>query len=301
MNTAKVTSFHPRLLLLLVSIISIRFSRLIIAVPESYDVNALVIGTVVHLTEVYRYVSVVRVSSQRLSVDAKQSAHFLDAIPSLKVHIWLHVGHCHSFYSTVIVQSLPPYSFKALSRMLCASWESEAKFKAMLTVDRLTPNPSAIFVMFPKGTLITTFFLRVIYIFRIFALFFRERALTVRFTDAKINTSVCSAKHFCLFLKKFFCFTYHYLAMSGKELKEILAAEGINLSELAKKLGFANDQRLHSALRADDVKSGLIESIAKATNKSVGYFYKETTSSTVESLVMLLADEIEKKRAAQTK
>lgn len=89
--------------------------------------------------------------------------------------------------------------------------------------------------------------------------------------------------------------------MSGKELKEILAAEGINLSELAKKLGFANDQRLHSALRADDVKSGLIESIAKATYKSVGYFYKETTSSTVESLVMLLADEIEKKRATQTK
>ena len=89
--------------------------------------------------------------------------------------------------------------------------------------------------------------------------------------------------------------------MSGKELKEILAAEGINLSELAKKLGFANDQRLHSALRADDVKSGLIESIAKATNRSVGFFYKEQSTSQIESLVMLLADEIEKKRAAQTK
>ena len=62
--------------------------------------------------------------------------------------------------------------------------------------------------------------------------------------------------------------------MSGKELKEILAAEGVNLSELARLLGFANDQRLHSALRAEDVKSGLIESIAKVTNKSVGFFYK---------------------------
>lgn len=75
---------------------SIRFNQLIIAVPESYDVNALVIWAVVHLPEVYRYVSIVCVSSQRLSVDAKQSAHFLDAIPSLKVHIWLYVGHCHT-------------------------------------------------------------------------------------------------------------------------------------------------------------------------------------------------------------
>lgn len=63
--------------------------------------------------------------------------------------------------------------------------------------------------------------------------------------------------------------------MSGKELKEILAAEGINLSELARDLGFANDQRLHSALKAEDVKSGLIESIARVTNKSIGFFYKE--------------------------
>lgn len=62
--------------------------------------------------------------------------------------------------------------------------------------------------------------------------------------------------------------------MSGKELKEILNKEGINLSELAKMLGFANDQRLHSALKAEDVKSGLIEAISRATNKSIGFFYK---------------------------
>ena len=59
-----------------------------------------------------------------------------------------------------------------------------------------------------------------------------------------------------------------------QELKQILVAEGINLSELARALGFANDQRLHSALRAEDVKSGLIESIAKVTNKSVCFFYQ---------------------------
>lgn len=79
--------------------------------------------------------------------------------------------------------------------------------------------------------------------------------------------------------------------MNGKELKQILVAEGINLSELARALGFANDQRLHSALRAEDVKSGLIESIAKVTNKSVCSFYqsrlgvleKENITSTLES------------------
>lgn len=64
--------------------------------------------------------------------------------------------------------------------------------------------------------------------------------------------------------------------MSGKELKKILKDEGVNLTELAKLLGYDNDQRLHSALKAEDVKSGLIEAIAKATNKNVGFFYKDT-------------------------
>lgn len=66
------------------------------------------------------------------------------------------------------------------------------------------------------------------------------------------------------------------MTMSGKELKEILKKEGINLSELAKRLGFENDQRLHSALKAEDVKSGLVEAIAEATNKSVGFFYENS-------------------------
>lgn len=67
--------------------------------------------------------------------------------------------------------------------------------------------------------------------------------------------------------------------MSGKELKEILRKEGVNLADLAKKLGFENDQRLHSALKAEDVKSGLIEAIAKATNKSVCFFYKDISGA----------------------
>ena len=61
--------------------------------------------------------------------------------------------------------------------------------------------------------------------------------------------------------------------MSGKELKEILAARGINLSELARMLGFANDQRLHSALNAADIKTGFLERIVAVTGIPLSYFY----------------------------
>lgn len=61
--------------------------------------------------------------------------------------------------------------------------------------------------------------------------------------------------------------------MKGQKIKEILRSEGFTLSEIASLLGFENDQRLHSALKSDDVKSGLIEDIARVTNKSVGFFY----------------------------
>lgn len=61
--------------------------------------------------------------------------------------------------------------------------------------------------------------------------------------------------------------------MKGEKIKEILKAEGFALSEVARLLGFDNDQRLHSALRSDDVKTGLVEDIARVTNKSICIFY----------------------------
>lgn len=67
--------------------------------------------------------------------------------------------------------------------------------------------------------------------------------------------------------------------MKGLELKKILREDRVNLSELAKALGFDNDQRLHSALNAADVKSGLIEKIAQATNRTVGYYYGEANTA----------------------
>ena len=67
--------------------------------------------------------------------------------------------------------------------------------------------------------------------------------------------------------------------MSGKELKEILAARGINLSELARMLGFANDQRLHSALNAADIKTGFLERIVAVTGIPISYFYPAASAT----------------------
>lgn len=67
--------------------------------------------------------------------------------------------------------------------------------------------------------------------------------------------------------------------MSGEEVKEKLKQEDIVFSELARLLGYDSDQRLHSALKANDVRSGLIEDIARAINKSVSWFYPETTKT----------------------
>ena len=69
--------------------------------------------------------------------------------------------------------------------------------------------------------------------------------------------------------------------MSGKELKEILAARGINLSELARMLGFANDQRLHSVLNAADIKTGFLERIVAVTGIPLSYFYPNDTTTTI--------------------
>ena len=70
--------------------------------------------------------------------------------------------------------------------------------------------------------------------------------------------------------------------MNGKNLKEKLQADGVNLSALARKMGYATDQNLHSVLGAKDVRSGLIEDLAKVLNKPIGWFYEEEASSTPE-------------------
>ena len=62
--------------------------------------------------------------------------------------------------------------------------------------------------------------------------------------------------------------------MTGKTLKKRLNDMGCgNLSELSRMLGMASVQNLHSALLAQDVRSGLIEDIAKVLKKDISDFY----------------------------
>ena len=63
--------------------------------------------------------------------------------------------------------------------------------------------------------------------------------------------------------------------MSGKELKEKLREAGINLSDLSKKMGYKTDQNLHSVLNAKEMSSRVIERMADALGKPIGWFYGE--------------------------
>jgi len=71
--------------------------------------------------------------------------------------------------------------------------------------------------------------------------------------------------------------------MSGQELKEKLRAEGVNFTQLAHKLGYACDQNLHSLFGAKDVKTGLLEEMAKALDKPIGWFYGQAFSFTEQT------------------
>lgn len=62
--------------------------------------------------------------------------------------------------------------------------------------------------------------------------------------------------------------------MSGEQLKNLLSDMGFaNVSELALLLGMKNAQNLHAAFSAQDIKTGLLEDIAKALDIPVADFY----------------------------
>lgn len=66
--------------------------------------------------------------------------------------------------------------------------------------------------------------------------------------------------------------------MRGTDLKDLLRKEGIVLSQLAEDLGMSQ-QNLSAAFTRDDVKSGLLEKIARVLNRPIGFFYGETFGS----------------------
>lgn len=63
--------------------------------------------------------------------------------------------------------------------------------------------------------------------------------------------------------------------MEGKIIKDVLSKNGIAQSEIAKRLGIAANN-LNNMLAKDDVRTGLLESIAAAANLPISVFYGET-------------------------
>ena len=70
--------------------------------------------------------------------------------------------------------------------------------------------------------------------------------------------------------------------MKGSVLKERLKNEGINLSDLSKRLGYNTDQNLHSVLGAADVKSSLLENISRVLGRPIGWFYDDVSTEESE-------------------
>lgn len=61
--------------------------------------------------------------------------------------------------------------------------------------------------------------------------------------------------------------------MTGREVKAKLLSQGYILADVAKKMGVI-PQTLNSLLQANDIKTGVLEKIANAINKSAYFFYE---------------------------
>jgi len=61
--------------------------------------------------------------------------------------------------------------------------------------------------------------------------------------------------------------------MTGKSVKDRLLNSGYVLADVAKEMGVI-PQTLNSLLQANDIKTGVLENIAKAINKSIYFFFE---------------------------
>ena len=72
--------------------------------------------------------------------------------------------------------------------------------------------------------------------------------------------------------------------MRGEQVKNILIDKGYKLSHVAKKLNIS-PQDMHSKLKALDIKTGFLEDIMKAINKSIYFFYQTKMDSLSSPIV----------------
>ena len=62
--------------------------------------------------------------------------------------------------------------------------------------------------------------------------------------------------------------------MTGKHIQDLMKQEGYSVNEMAKMIG-TSQPNLLSALKHDDIRTGLLEDIAKAMGKPLSFFYGE--------------------------
>lgn len=62
--------------------------------------------------------------------------------------------------------------------------------------------------------------------------------------------------------------------MTGKHVQNLILSEGYSVNQIAKLIGVAQPNLL-SLLKHDDIRTGLLEDIAKAMGKPLAFFYGE--------------------------
>lgn len=63
--------------------------------------------------------------------------------------------------------------------------------------------------------------------------------------------------------------------MTGKHLQNLITNEGYSINKMAEMIG-RSQQNLASLLKHEDVRTGLLEDIARAMGKPLSFFYGET-------------------------
>lgn len=63
--------------------------------------------------------------------------------------------------------------------------------------------------------------------------------------------------------------------MNGKHVQDLILAEGYSINKMAQLIG-TSQPNLASALKHTDIRTGLLEDIAKAMGKPLSFFYGET-------------------------
>ena len=63
--------------------------------------------------------------------------------------------------------------------------------------------------------------------------------------------------------------------MTGQHLQNLMKKEGYSVNKMAEMIG-RSQQNLATVLKHDDVRTGLVEDIAKAMGKPLSFFYGET-------------------------